>query len=74
MFEVVIFQLSGWALLVAPSFFVLAGYSMISSSGNYSHVVANWIAGHTTEFVNIGRNVVVASKVAQYKKPYKNLG
>ena len=46
--------------------------SMISSSGNCGHVAANWSAGHTTEFVNIGRNVVVASKVVRLKPGQPN--
>ena len=31
-------------------------------SVNYMYVVANWSAGHTIEFKNIGKNVVVVSK------------
>ena len=34
----------------------------ISSSINFGYVAANWSAGRAAEFVNIGRNVVVALK------------
>jgi len=46
---------------VAPSFFVLASYSMISSSVNCGHLATNRSAERATKFVNIGRNAVVAS-------------
>jgi len=44
------FQLSGWALVA------------LSSSVNRGHVAANRSDRRATEFVNISRNVVVASK------------
>ena len=63
-----IFELSGWAL-VTPSCFEdqeesLSNYlkPSTSSSVNCGHMAANRSAGHTAEFMNIGRNVVVASK------------
>ena len=40
---------------------------LISSSVNCGCVAANWSAGRATEFVNIGRNVVVASEVVRLK-------
>jgi len=39
----------------------------ISSSVNCGHVAANQSAGYAAEFVNIGRNMVVASKVVGLK-------
>jgi len=44
--------------------FVLSNYlkPSISSSVNRGHVAVNRSDGRTAEFVNIGRNVVVASK------------
>ena len=36
---------------------------LISSSVNCGCVAANRSAGHIAEFVNIGKNVVVASKI-----------
>ena len=47
---------------MAPSFFVLASYSIISSSVNCGYVAANWSVRCTAEFMNIGRNVIVALK------------
>jgi len=38
-------------------------------SVNCDHVAANQSAGRATEFVNIGRNVVVASKKVVQLKP-----
>jgi len=40
----------------------LSNYIDLYSSVNCGHVAANRSAGRTAEFVNIGRNVVVASK------------
>jgi len=39
----------------------------ISSSVNCGHMAANQSARHTTKFVNIGRNMVVASKSGSFE-------